>query len=61
MHVLVSTITKDLNRTEKTNVNLKCCTRFCKQWRSKKGGQMGAYSSGRSPWGRRINTLCNHL
>jgi len=31
----VSTITKDLSQTEKTKVNLKYCTKFCKQWHSK--------------------------
>jgi len=37
----VRTITKDLIRTERTESNLKYCTRFCKQWCSKRGDNWG--------------------
>jgi len=40
----------------KRQANLKYCTRFCKQRRSK----WGAYSPERRRWGH-INTLCSYL
>jgi len=39
----VSTITKDWSQNEKTLANLKYCTRFFKQWRSKEEQGVGGH------------------